>query len=240
MDAVGIITDNEIANYNEPGGLKMNVELTEEQKIKIQNSTGVYRIMKEILLRENFIERDHEHVWLICLAPNNKILNIELVSLGAINETVLQPMQVFRIAIMKGAVKLIMVHNHPDGELEPSEADKDITDRMIQVGNIVNLEVLDHLIITELYFYSFKDDGIMAELRNSTKWVPTFVEIERIKKEALKLGEKKGLKAGKKIGMEKGMNKRNKEIAKAMKKKGTEIEFISEITGLSKDEIENL
>lgn len=236
MPSVIRITYNEIANYNEPGGLKMNVELTEEQKIKIQNSTGVYRIMKEILMRENFIERGHEHVWVICLAPNNKIFNIELVSLGAINETVLQPMQVFRFAILKGAVKLIMVHNHPDGELEPSEADKDITDRMIQVGNIVNVELLDHLIITELYFYSFKDDGIMAELRKSTKWVPTFVEIERIKKEALKLGEKKGRKEG----LKEGEKRKAKKMAKKMKMEREPIEKILKYTGLSREEIEEL
>jgi DNA repair protein RadC len=226
----------------------MNVELTEEQKIKILNSSDVYMVMKQILMRENKIERDHEHVWCVCLDPGNKILNIELVSLGAINETVLQPMQVFRIAILKGAVKLIMVHNHPHGELEPSEGDKDVTDRMIQVGNIVNVEVLDHLIITELYYYSFKDDGLMAELRKSTKWVPTYIEIDRIKKEALKLGEKKGLKAGKKIGMEKGLEKGRKEgeknkaikIARQLKKNGVAIDIIINSTGLSSKEIEGL
>ncbi len=211
----------------------MNIELTEEQKIKVQNSSSVYRIMREILMRENSIERDHEHVWVLCLASNNKILNIELVSLGAINETTLQPMQVFRFVLIKGGVKLIMVHNHPNGDLEPSEMDKDVTDRMIQVGNIVNVEVLDHLIITERYFFSFKDDGLLAELQKSTKWVPTFVEIDLIKKEALKLGEKKGrkegLKEGKKIGLEKGIDKGIKKVAK-----------IKKFTGLSKKDIEEL
>jgi DNA repair protein RadC len=221
---------------NEPGGLKMNIELTEEQKIKILNSSDVYTVMKHILMRENKIERDHEHVYVVCLAPNNKILNIELVSLGAINETVLQPMQVFRIALIKGAVKLILVHNHPHGDLEPSEGDKDVTDRMIQVGNIVNVEVLDHLIITELYFYSFKDDGLMAELRKSTKWVPTFVEIDRIKKEALKLGEKKGRKEGRKEGKKEGIIK----VAKKMKKDGVDLDQIKKFTGLSKKDIEEL
>jgi DNA repair protein RadC len=222
----------------------MNVELTEEQKIKILNSSDVYMVMKQILMRENKIERDQEHAWCVCLAANNAVLNIELVSLGAINETILQPMQVFRIALIKGAVRLILVHNHPDGELRPSTGDKDVTDRMIQVGIIHNIEVLDHLIITDLYYYSFKDDGLMEELKKSRKWLPTYIEIERLKHEALKLGEqigrKEGRKEGKKIGMEKGMKKRDKEIAKAMKKKGTEIEFISEITGLSIDEIKKL
>jgi len=214
----------------------MNIELTEEQKIKILNSSDVYMVMRHILMRENKIERDHEHVYVVCLAPNNKILNIELVSLGAINETVLQPMQVFRIALIKGAVKLILVHNHPHGDLEPSEGDKDITDRMIQVGNIVNVEVLDHLIITELYFYSFKDDGLMAELQKSTKWVPTFVEIDRIKKEALKLGEKKGRKEGKKEGEKSKAIK----MAKKSLKEGLTVDLISRITGLSVEEIEKL
>jgi DNA repair protein RadC len=221
---------------NEPGGLKMNIELTEEQKIKVQNSSSVYRIMREILMRENSIERDHEHVWVLCLASNNKILNIELVSLGAINETTLQPMQVFRFVLIKGGVKLIMVHNHPNGDLEPSEMDKDVTDRMIQVGNIVNVDVLDHLIITERYFFSFKDDGLLAELQKSTKWVPTFVEIDRIKKEALKLGEEKGRKEG----LKEGEKRKAKKMAKTMIKRGYDIKEIIGLTGLSKDEIEKL
>jgi DNA repair protein RadC len=214
----------------------MNIELTEEQKIKILNSSDVYTVMKHILMRENKIERSHEHVWCVCLAPNNKILNIELVSLGAIDETVLKPMQVFRIALIKGAVRLILVHNHPDGELKPSEGDKDVTDRMIQVGNIVNVEVLDHLIITELYFYSFKDDGLMAELQKSTKWVPTFIEIDRIKKEAVKLGEKKGRKEG----LKEGEKRKAKKMAKKMKKEREPIEKIINYTGLSREEIEEL
>jgi DNA repair protein RadC len=227
-------------NCKESGGLKMNVELSEEQKIKILNSSDVYMVMKQILMRENKIERDFEHVYVLSLAPNNKILNIDLVSLGAIDETVLKPMQVFRIAIMKGAVKLILVHNHPHGELEPSEGDKDITDRMIQVGNIVNVEVLDHLIISELFYYSFKDDGLMAELRKSTKWVPTYIEIERIKKEALKLGEKKGRKEGLKEGKKKGKEQEKVKIAKKLKKNGVAIDVIVQSTGLSPDEIEKL
>lgn len=88
----------------------MNIELSKKDKIKVMNSKMVYEVMKKILLRENEIERDHEHVWVVCLAANNKILNIELVSLGSVDETILKPMQVFRIAIQKGAVKIIMIH----------------------------------------------------------------------------------------------------------------------------------
>ena len=80
----------------------------------------------------------------------------------------------------------------------------------------------------------------MEELKQSTKWVPSFIEIERIKKEALKLGEKKGRKEGKKIGMEKGIEKGIKMVAKSALKKGTAIDYIAEITGLSIEEIKKI
>ncbi|UCH95803.1 MAG: JAB domain-containing protein [Candidatus Aminicenantes bacterium] len=211
----------------------MNVELTKEQKIKILNSSDVYKVMRQILLRENKIQRDQEHVWAVCLSANNKILVVELVSLGAINETILTPMQVFRIALMKGAVSIILVHNHPqDGDLVPSEADKDTTDRMIQVGNIVNLKVIDHLIITEKFFFSFEDDGLMEELRQSKKYVPGYIEVERIRKEALNIG--------KELGEKKGEKKGKKDTAIKMLKDGLSIDTISKYTGLKGDEIKKL
>jgi len=196
----------------------------------------VFKVMKQILMRENEIERDQEHVWIVCLAANNKILNIELISLGAIDEAIIKPMQVFRIAILKGAVKLIMIHNHPTGELVPTLTDQDITDRMIQVGNIVNVQVIDHLIISEKHYYSFDDHGLMEKLRESKKWVPRYKEEERIRKEALKLGEKKGRQEGKKEG------ERSKAVkmARKMKKSGESIEKILKYSGLSKKEVEEL
>ena len=214
----------------------MNIELTSDQKIKVMNSSMVFKVMKQILMRENEIERDQEHVWIVCLAANNKILNIELISLGAIDEAIIKPMQVFRIAILKGAVKLIMIHNHPTGELVPTSTDQDITDRMIQVGNIVNVKVIDHLVISEEHYYSFDDHGLMEKLRESKKWVPGYVEVERLLKEARKIAEKKGKKEGKKEG------ERNKaiNIAKKSLKEGLSIEVISKITGLSKEDIEKL
>jgi len=234
----------------------MNIELTSDQKIKVMNSSMVFKVMKQILMRENEIERDQEHVWIVCLAANNKILNIELISLGAIDETIIKPMQVFRIAILKGAVKLIMIHNHPTGDLVPTSTDQDITDRMIQVGNIVNVQVIDHLIISEKHYYSFDDHGLMEKLRESKKWVPGYVEVERLLKEARKIAEKKGLKEGKRIGLEKGLEngikkgkqegmkegeKREKvRIAKELKKSGVPINTISKSTGLPSNEIEKL
>ena len=112
----------------------MNVKLTASEKIRILNSTDIYDVMQKVLMRENKIDRNKEHFWIIGLANNNKILYIELISLGTIKSTLVEPMEVFSIALQKRSVKVILVHNHPSGELLPSEQDKDLTDRLQQIG----------------------------------------------------------------------------------------------------------
>lgn len=206
----------------------MNVKLSEEQKIKLLNSDDVYSIMQEILLREKKIDRNKEHFWTIGLANNNQILYIELISMGGTNKTIVEPMQVFRVGVLKGAVKMLLVHNHPSGELIPSEQDKDITDRLLQVGIILDIQVIDHLIISEKAFTSFLDIGLLDILKKSNKYVPAFELEARIRKEAEALGE------------ERGKYIRNIEIAKELKKKGLEDQVIAEVTGLSLGEIKDL
>jgi DNA repair protein RadC len=128
----------------------------------------------------------------------------------------------------------------------------DLTDRLIQVGKIVNIRVVEHLIISLEGYYSFSRKGDIKRLEKSKKYVPGYLEVERIqketqrigeeigRKEGLKEGEQKGIKKGIKKGKKEGIEERNIEIAKEMKKKGTGIEFISEITGLPKEAIEKL
>ncbi|MCZ6803984.1 MAG: JAB domain-containing protein, partial [Proteobacteria bacterium] len=159
----------------------MNIKLTEQEKIKLLNADDVYAIMQKILLRENKIDQEKEHLWIIGMNNKSKILYIELVSMGSVNATTVEPMNVFRVAVLKGALKAILIHNHPSGELTPSATDEDITDRLIQVGRIINIEVIDHLIITPQSFLSFVDTGLFETLRDSLKWVPAYELIEKIR-----------------------------------------------------------
>ena len=202
----------------------MNIKLTEAEKIKILNSDDLYGIMQKILLRENKIDQNREHFWVIGLENNNRILFIELTSKGTINQTLIKPMEVFSLALQKRAAKIMLVHNHPSGELKPSENDKDITDRLIQVGIIVETEVLDHLIISTKSYLSFADIGLFEQLKESKKYVPTFELVKEAKKEAAKIAEQ------------------NKaiEIAKELKRRGTLDEDIEGITGLTLEEIGKL
>lgn len=202
----------------------MKVKITEKDKIKILNSSDIYAIMQKVLLRENKIERDKEHFWIIGLANNNRLLYIELISIGTINKTLVEPMEVFSIALQKRSVQIILIHNHPSGEMRPSEEDENITDRLIQVGNFLNVPVLDHLIISETSYYSFADSGLLNRLKESKKYGLPYKEAERIKKQAEEAGEQKGIK----------------KVARELKAQGISIQRIASITGLSETEIKRL
>ena len=176
----------------------MKVTLTRQQRIRILNTEDVYKVMQQILLRENKIRRDKEHFWIVCLSNIDRIMLIELLSLGTENATLVDPTEVFSFALQKQAKKLIMVHNHPNEViLLPSDADMDLTNHMYQVGKFLNLPVLDHLIINEKKFLSFANTHVLERLARSKKYVLQY------KEEAERIMEK-GRKEGIKIGLEKG------------------------------------
>jgi len=202
----------------------MDIKLTEEQKIKILTSDDIYKIMQTILQREQKIDQDKEHFWIIGLATNLNLLFVELIGLGTVNKVLINPMEVFSFALQKRAVNIMLCHNHPSGELKPSKDDKDTTDRMIQVGKIVGTPVLDHLIITERSYMSFNDVGLMERLATSTKYVPPYQLVEQIRKEAVDFGRRDN----------------SIEIAKELKRRDMPLEAIAEITKLTIEEIKAL
>lgn len=202
----------------------MDIELTEAEKIKILTSDDIYSIMQKILLREQKIDQDREHFWIIGLANNLRLLFVELIGLGTVNQVLVNPMEVFSFALQKRAVKIMLCHNHPSGELRPSDADKDTTDRMIQVGRIVNTPVIDHLIISDKSYVSFGNMGLMDELSKSIKYVPPYELVDKIRAEATEVARKD----------------RDIEIAKELKRRAMPIDAIAEITGLTIEEINAL
>nr|VFJ59403.1 MAG: DNA repair protein RadC [Candidatus Kentron sp. FM]VFJ62208.1 MAG: DNA repair protein RadC [Candidatus Kentron sp. FM]VFK15056.1 MAG: DNA repair protein RadC [Candidatus Kentron sp. FM] len=245
----------------------MDVKLTERDRIKVVNSDDVFAIMRKILLRENKIDQEKEHLWVAGLATNNRLLFIELVALGGAYSASVKPMEVFRVAVQKNASNVILVHNHPNEILLPSDVDKDLTDHFIQVGRILNVQLIEHLIISTHTFFSFAINGLIEDLGKSLKYVPPYEIIERIRaeearireevardskregkeegmREGLKMGRDEGLEMGKEEGLQegekKGERKKAIEIARALLNKGMDIGEISEISGLSEEEIREL
>jgi DNA repair protein RadC len=217
----------------------MNIKLANKKKITIKNSRDIYDVMQRILLREQKVDRRREHFWTISLDNALKILNIELVSMGSFKSTVVEPMEVFSIPLQKRAASLVLVHNHPAGILIPSPTDEDLTDQLIQVGLIMHVPILDHLIISETSYYSFKNAGLLDELSKSIKYLPKYKLEQRFEKQLLKT-EKKAKKEGVKEGVQKGEKNKATEMAKVMLKEGMPLELIIKITALTKAEINKL
>lgn len=204
----------------------MNITLTKTQKILIQSSEDLARIMRQILLRENRLSRQREHVWTIGLNEEFKLLYVELIAFGIPAKDKVQPMEIYRLPLQKDAKYLYLCHNRKTADMSAQADDKALTDRMIQVGNIVGITVFDHIVINAKTedFLSYQDIGLMDELRKSTAWVPKFEMVKRIKK----------------MAKEEGVKQRNIQIAKQMKKNKVDTEFISQYTGLTLGEIEKL
>ncbi|MFD1601541.1 DNA repair protein RadC [Flavobacterium artemisiae] len=122
---------------------------------KITSSKAVFEIMQPIIG-----ELPHEEFWVLFLNNSNKVISKSQLSKGGIAGTVVDLRLVFKLALENGATGLILCHNHPSGELNPSNADKQITKKIKTAGEILDVKVLDHLIITESKYYSFVDEGI--------------------------------------------------------------------------------
>ena len=174
----------------------MEIKLSKADKKILLTTKDIYSLMQKILLQASSINQNKEHFWILGLANNNKLLFVELVSLGSVNRTIVEPMEVYSLAIRKRAVKIILCHNHPSGSTKPSEEDCNMTDRLIQVGRIVNIPVIEHLIISTSSYLSFVDVGLMDHLKKSIQYVPNYalaqimaeraaVQIAKIREEAL-------------------------------------------------------
>lgn len=123
---------------------------------KITCSQHIYDLMKPDLLDEQV-----EHFYLILLNRSNHVIKKQLISQGGTVGTVVDSKIVFKIALEYLAQSIILVHNHPSGNLRPSDQDKRLTERMVKIGRELDLPVLDHVIFTDLGYFSFADDGIL-------------------------------------------------------------------------------
>ena len=222
----------------------MDIKLTKHDKRYIEGTDDVYSIMQRVLLRDNQIDQEKEHLWMIGMNQAGYILYIELIALGSYKSVDVEPMNVFRVAVMKNASRVILVHNHPSGSLTPSDADKDITDRLIQVGRILNIDLIDHLIITPKSYISFRSTKLMDELEKSLKYVPTYQVIERIRKEEKLIAKEKLAVEKDKTKTEKAQKElalaQAKALANALFNKGVDIKTIAKLMEVTPKKVERI
>lgn len=113
------------------------------------------------LLMEKMRYLDREHFKALLLNTKNAVLGIEDISIGTLNSSMVHPREVFKNAIKKNAYSVLLGHNHPSGDCTPSEEDIEITKRLVEAGKIIGIQVLDHIIIGDKIYYSFKENGLL-------------------------------------------------------------------------------
>lgn len=113
------------------------------------------------LMRRHLVDLAHEEFWIILTTRSQKVISRELISRGGLSQTIVDPKVIFGIALQRQASNIILVHNHPSGNLKASDADITITRRLIQAGNVLEIKVLDHIIIADAGYYSFADNAII-------------------------------------------------------------------------------
>ena len=112
-------------------------------------------------VRASIEDKAKEHFKLVLLNVRNSILDISTISAGPANASLVHPREVFKKAIAHGASSVVLAHNHPSGNPEPSEDDVKLTKRLVEAGRLLGIEVLDHIIVTTRNFVSFKERGLM-------------------------------------------------------------------------------
>ena len=126
------------------------------EKKKITSSATVFELMQPIIG-----ELEHEEFWIIYLNNSNSIIHKNQLSKGGITGTFVDVRLVLKNALEVGATGLILAHNHPSGTLKPSEADKQITQKLKTAAQSLDIKVLDHLIVTENAYFSFADEALL-------------------------------------------------------------------------------
>ena len=135
-------------------GKRIKESILNKEKYQISSNEAAYEFIKDTLCL-----KDREHFYVILLDNKNQVISKELISIGDLSSSIVNPREVFKPAIKKSAKAIILAHNHPSGNPSPSRADLLITHRLIDAGEILDINVLDHLIIGHGNYVSLKKDN---------------------------------------------------------------------------------
>ncbi len=113
------------------------------------------------LVMEKLRHKLREHFQVVLLDTKHKLIGIEEISIGSLNASLIHPREVFRPAIQKSCACIILIHNHPSGDPTPSREDLDVTKRLCEAGRLVGIEVLDHVVIGDGKYVSFREKGLL-------------------------------------------------------------------------------
>jgi len=139
------------------------LELGRRKKSEDSSNSNFIKSSKDLynLVRKYYEDLNHEEFHVVALSRSNKVLGVDLISKGGLNATVADGKIIFKKALEKGASAIVLCHNHPSGNLNPSDADIELTNKMKKFGAFIEMPVLDHIIVTDNAYYSFVDHGML-------------------------------------------------------------------------------
>jgi len=114
-------------------------------------------VFRAILCAEDPLDQDREQFWVMGINCGSRIKYVELVSMGLQDQALVHPGSVFRYAIIHGALKVIIAHQHPSGDPQPSSQDNKVTNLMVEAGKLLGITVLDHIVFTQDRYYSYRE-----------------------------------------------------------------------------------
>jgi len=126
------------------------------EQIAVKSHKDVIKLVKQRLK-----DKKKEHFLILCIDTRNNLIKISNISTGTLDANLVHPREVFKEAIQSLSSSIILVHNHPSGNPEPSDADIDITKRILETGKAVGIDILDHIIIANNRSFSFKEKGLV-------------------------------------------------------------------------------
>jgi len=127
------------------------------KSVKVSSPDVIFDLMHLIGLHES----PEEKFIILCLDTKNNIFDFFVVSHGSVNASIVHPRDVFKRALLSNSTSILLIHNHPTGNTKPSKNDKKITQRLVDGGEILGINVLDHLIIGDYNYYSFKENNLI-------------------------------------------------------------------------------
>jgi len=139
------------------------IEVSMVREVKISGKK--YNSSEEVAKSEfaaSLLKSDREKFICLHLNVKNQIISFEVVSTGSLTSSIVHPREVYKGAILSNAASVIFMHNHPSGDPEPSIDDIEITKRLEKAGNILGIDVLDHIIVSSGGFYSFRQNNLIG------------------------------------------------------------------------------
>jgi DNA repair protein RadC len=113
------------------------------------------------IARQFIGNKDREHLAVMCLSTKNEVQCLSVVSIGDLNSAIATPREIFKLAVLSNSASIVLFHNHPSGDPIASRQDLDVTKRIKEAGELLGIELLDHVIITPNDYYSIKEKGHM-------------------------------------------------------------------------------